>query len=34
MMNHIWDYFSIVSQQADRGVLLQPSLDSVHENLF
>ncbi|KAF2626977.1 hypothetical protein BU25DRAFT_342016 [Macroventuria anomochaeta] len=34
MMNHIWDHLSIVSQQADRGVLLQPSLDGVHENLF
>jgi hypothetical protein len=34
MMNHIWDHLSIVSQQADRGILLQPSLDSVHENLF
>jgi hypothetical protein len=34
MMNHIWDHLSIVSQQVDRGVLLQPSLDSVHENLF
>lgn len=34
MMNYIWDYLSVVSQQADRGVLLQPSLDGVHENLF
>jgi hypothetical protein len=34
MMNHIWDHLSVVSQQADRGVLLQPSLDGVHENLF
>ncbi|EMD86838.1 hypothetical protein COCHEDRAFT_1218347 [Bipolaris maydis C5] len=34
MMNHIWSRFSNVSQQADCGVLLQPSLDGVHENLF
>lgn len=34
MMNHIWSRLSIVSQQADCGVLLQPSLDVVHENLF
>lgn len=34
MMNLIWDHLSVVSQQADRGVLLQPSLDGVHENLF
>jgi hypothetical protein len=33
-MNHIWDHLSVVSQQADRGVLLQPSLDGVHGNLF
>jgi hypothetical protein len=34
MMNHIWDHLSVVSQQADRGVLIEPSLDGVHENLF
>ncbi|KAF9695526.1 hypothetical protein EKO04_006297 [Ascochyta lentis] len=34
MMNHIWDHLSVVSQQADCGVLLEPSLDGVHENLF
>ena len=34
MMNHIWNHLSAVSEQEDRGVLLQPSLDSVYENLF
>lgn len=34
MMNRIWDHLLIVSQQADRGVLLQPSLDSVYKSLF
>ena len=34
MMNHIWDHLSVISRQADHGVLFQPSLDSVHENLF
>lgn len=34
MMNHIWGHLSVVSQQADCGVLLQLSLDGVQENLF
>ncbi|OAL42613.1 hypothetical protein IQ07DRAFT_525792 [Pyrenochaeta sp. DS3sAY3a] len=34
MMNHIWEHLSVVSQQEDCGVLLRPSLDGVHENLF
>jgi hypothetical protein len=34
MMNYIWDHLSVVSQQADCGVLLQQALDSVHEDLF
>lgn len=34
MMNYIWDHLSIAGQQADSGILLEPSLDSVHENLF
>jgi hypothetical protein len=34
IMNHIWNYISAVSEQADRGVLLEPSLDAVCKNLF
>lgn len=34
MMNHIWDHVTVVSQQADFGILLQSSLAGVHENLF
>ncbi|EFQ90142.1 hypothetical protein PTT_13339 [Pyrenophora teres f. teres 0-1] len=34
MMNHIWNHLSVVSQQAACGVLLEPLLDGVYENLF
>jgi hypothetical protein len=34
MMNHIWGYLSVITEQDDCGVSLKSSLDGVQENLF